>query len=53
MSEMSRVTPPRRPYQRPTVQVVLAEPVTELLQQSGPCGTVEDGCGQPNQPPVC
>jgi len=53
MSDMLRVTTPRRPYQRPTIQVVLADPVTELLQQTGSCGTLQDGCGQENTPPIC
>jgi hypothetical protein len=53
MSETSQEAPRRRPYQSPTVQVVLADPVTELLQGTGTCGTINDGCGQPNQPPLC
>ena len=53
MSEKPVVTSSRRPYQAPTVQVVLADPVTELLQATGTCGTIEDGCGRPDQPPLC
>jgi hypothetical protein len=44
----------RKPYVAPSIQVVQADPVGELLQvSSGPCGTVEDLCGTANRPPLC
>lgn len=43
----------RKPYVPPTIQVVQADPITELLQTSGPCGTVEDFCGTTGRPPLC
>lgn len=43
----------RKPYAAPTIQTVQADPVTELLQATGPCGTVEDLCGTAGRPPLC
>ncbi len=42
----------RKPYVAPSIQLVQADPVTELLQGTGACGTIPDGC-QDVGLPIC
>lgn len=53
MQPNSTSAPRRKPYVAPVIQAVQADPVTELLQTSGPCGTLEDFCGTTGAPPLC